>query len=135
MEKTYTGRTMGGAKASIVCPPWCTVDHAFWDEAVDDTFHVGDTIELLPPGMPAPMYSGVRVPPLLAELSVHSTGKRPCDALILLSWGETKDRGVDLDVPGVDAMLDQLDSFRTKLAAMRQTLATIHTERKEASAA
>lgn len=125
----YTGRTVAGGVATIECPPWCHVDHGYWGDDVDDLCHVGKSIELTVPDAPAPAH-GMWVPPLLAELSVYTGDPNPSGAVVLLSWGETKDRGVDLDVAGCDAMLEQLDSFRRNLMKLRGTLASIHEDRR-----
>lgn len=132
--RTYTGRTLGGATATVPCPDWCVTDHEYWDDRADDMFHHSAPIEILPPKDPAPMVGRPLVPQLLAELMVHSTDLRPCMASIHLRLDEHADRAVDLDVPGVDGLLAQLDAYRAGLVQLRGTLAAVHAERRKGSA-
>lgn len=127
--RKYTGPTMAGGKATVECPDWCVVDHAYWDDKVDDMFHHGAPIEIIPPKEPAPLDGSPLVPQLMAELMVHSTDPRPCAASVYLRLDEHWDRAVDLDVAGVDGLLAQVDAYRAGLVKMRGQLAAIHAER------
>ncbi|MBT2493683.1 hypothetical protein J7E96_35325 [Streptomyces sp. ISL-96] len=127
--KTYTGPTLGGATATVECPDWCVTDHAYWDDRVDDMFHHSAPIEITPPKDPAPLAGRPLVPQLEADLMLHSTDPRPCAASVYLRLDEHNNRAVDLDVPGVDKLLAELDRYRAGLVLMRERLAAIHAER------
>lgn len=128
--KTYTGPTLGGATATITCPAWCTVDHAYWDDRADDCYHKSDLLEVVLPrdraNYPTPV-----LPPLLgAELNLHSTDDRPAAAHVWLQLSEHKDDGLELDLAGVDQLLANVDSYRAGLARIRNQLADIQADRR-----
>ncbi|MFD6939656.1 DUF6907 domain-containing protein [Streptomyces goshikiensis] len=128
--KTYTGPTLGGAVATITCPDWCTVDHAYWDDNADDCFHKSDLLEVTPPrdraNHPAPVFH----PQLGAELQLHSTATSPAAAAVWLQLSEYKEDGVELDLAGLDSHLAEIDRYREGLTKYRRLLAAIDAERR-----
>ncbi|MFD4135532.1 DUF6907 domain-containing protein [Streptomyces goshikiensis] len=128
--KTYTGPTLGGATATITCPDWCTVDHAYWDDRADDCFHKSALLEVTPPrdraNHPAPVFH----PQLGAELQLHSTATSPAAAAVWLQLSEYKEDGVELDLAGLDSHLAEIDRYREGLAKYRRLLAAIDAERR-----
>lgn len=131
--RTYTGPTLAGGTATVECPDWCVVDHAYWGDNADDMYHRSVELSVLPPGAPAPTFGGVRVPHLTTHLSVHSTETRPCGAVVSVDLSEYKDDGVDLDVAGVDELLARVDTYRAGLESLRDRLASIQKERRTAA--
>ncbi|MFG2413322.1 DUF6907 domain-containing protein [Streptomyces goshikiensis] len=128
--KTYTGPTLGGAVATITCPDWCTVDHAYWDDKADDCFHKSSLLEVPTPRDRANFPTPVVHPQLGAELMLHSTSPLPSAASVWLQLSEYKDDGVELDLAGVDSLLADVDRYRDGLAKLRGLLAAIDAERR-----
>ncbi|WP_405489085.1 DUF6907 domain-containing protein [Streptomyces sp. NBC_00096] len=128
--KTYTGPTLGGATATITCPDWCTVDHAYWDDQVDDCFHKSELLEVNLPRDRANHPTPVVHPMLGAELQLHSTSPQPSAAAVWLQLSEYKADGLELDLVGVDSLLAELDRYRVGLAKMRGLLAAVDFERR-----
>ncbi|GAA2796472.1 DUF6907 domain-containing protein [Streptomyces showdoensis] len=127
--KTYTGPTIGGATATIQCPSWCVTDHAYWDDDADDCFHQGAPLELDLPRDRA-RYKPVRVPALTAELRLHSTDPSPAAASVWAQFSEFKEDGLELDLAGVDHLLQALDDYRAGLVRLRGQLDRLDTDRR-----
>lgn len=138
MGRTYTGPTAAGGTATVQCQDWCTEDHEYWGDTVDDMFHRSESAVLSAPrdraGRLGHVVGGVQVPLLEATLSVYSGDPRPSGASVWLARDEQSDHGVELDVAGVDALLGQLDDFRGRLAGLRDTLARIDKDRRQNAA-
>lgn len=124
--RTYTGPTVAGGVATVECPDWCVTDHAYWEDKADDCFHVSSLLEIVP--------SRDRVtrccaePQMGVELKLHSTDKSPAAAC---AWLYAED-GVELDLPGVDKLLAEVDTYRAGLANLRGLLAGLDAERRAA---
>ncbi|MFI1449080.1 DUF6907 domain-containing protein [Streptomyces virginiae] len=128
--KTYTGPTLGGATATITCPDWCTVDHAYWDDQADDCYHKSSLLEVILPRDRANYPTPVTPPLLGAELQLHSTCRTPAAANVWLQLSEFKDDGLELDLAGVDELLANVDRYRDGLVKLRGLLAGIDAERR-----
>lgn len=128
--KTYTGPTLGGGIATITCPDWCDVDHAYWDDRADDCFHKSELLEVSLPRDRANHPTPAVHPQLGAELMLHSTSPLPSAASVWMQLSEFKDDGLELDLAGVDKLLAEVDRYRDGLAKLRSLLAGIDSERR-----
>ncbi|MER5312894.1 hypothetical protein ABT034_34560 [Streptomyces sp. NPDC002773] len=129
--KTYTGPTVGGAVATIQCPDWCTVDHAYWNDEADDCWHEADPLELHPPRDRDHRRGNPLVPLLDLRLRLHSTEQTPDAALVWLQYSEYRGDGIEMDVRGLDQLLASLDTYRAGVAEMREKLAAAENERRK----
>ncbi|MDJ1131778.1 DUF6907 domain-containing protein [Streptomyces iconiensis] len=147
--RTYTGPTLAGGTATIVCPPWCTVDHEHPIEGIDradhadDAFHASETIAIVPPPDDERTDQFSIVPQLRAYLIQHSVDPLtpPYDAEhgpgtpwratekpmrpgagIYLALEDAGDRAVTLDLEGAEQVLAELEEYTEAFRQMRDHL-------------
>lgn len=127
--RTYTGPTVAGGVATIECPAWCVTDHAYWDDCADDCFHQSDALEVL---LPRDRNRAPKALPGVLEttLRMHSTDPAPSAAIVWVELNGRTDESVELDLPGVDKLLEAVDSYRAGLVELRGLLAGIDAERR-----
>ncbi|MFC8491208.1 DUF6907 domain-containing protein [Streptomyces sp. NPDC057235] len=129
--KTYTGPTLGGATATIQCPDWCTADHEYEGDTVDDCFHESDALELEPPRDRDRNWNGPTLAALLSlRLNLHSTEPNPSAASVWLQYSEYRGDGIELDARGLDTLIARLDTYRAGVAELREKLAAAENERR-----